>query len=173
MENGILEGWEVPYMNDLDQAILLRQEGQMQEAIELLQELALQEPENAQIWYQLAWAHDSLGLERDAVPHYEKALSLALPSEDRAGAILGLGSTYRTLGQYGQAKVWFEKGLSEFPENREFEVFLAMVLYNLGEHAEAMKRLLIQLADTSRDKGITDYSRAIRFYADQLDRVWE
>ncbi|WP_090993783.1 tetratricopeptide repeat protein [Paenibacillus sp. OK003] len=160
-------------MNDLQQAILLRTEGKMHEAIELLQELALQEPDNAQVWYQLAWAHDSLGLERAAVPHYEKALSLGLPAEDRTGAILGLGSTYRTLGQYEQAKAWFEKGLSEFPENREFEVFLAMVLYNLGEHAEAMKRLLVQLADTSKDKGITDYSRAIRFYADQLDRVWD
>ncbi|MEC0127469.1 tetratricopeptide repeat protein [Paenibacillus pabuli] len=160
-------------MNDLQQAILLRTEGKVQEAIELLQALTLQEPENAQVWYQLAWAHDSLGLEREAVPHYEQALRLGLPVEDRAGAILGLGSTYRTLGQYAQAKAWFEKGLSEFPENREFEVFLAMVHYNLGEHGEAMRRLLLQLADTSRDKGITDYSRAIRFYADQLDRVWD
>lgn len=159
-------------MSALERAILLRQEGKIQEAIEILQEIAVQDPENAQLWYQLAWAHDSLGLEREAVPHYEKALSLGLPGEDRAGAILGLGSTYRTLGQYEQAKVWFEKGMSEFPERREFEVFYAMVLYNLGEHAQAMKRLLVQLADTSSDKGITDYSRAIRFYADQLDRVW-
>jgi hypothetical protein len=64
-------------------------------------------------------------------------------------------------------------GMSEFPEHREFEVFYAMVLYNLGEHAEAMQRLLVQLADTSGDQRITDYSRAIRYYADQLDRVWE
>lgn len=48
-----------------------------------------------------------------------------------------------------------------------------MVLYNLGEHAEAMQRLLVQLADTSSDKRINDYNRAIRYYADQLDRVWE
>ncbi|WP_440119013.1 tetratricopeptide repeat protein [Paenibacillus sp. QZ-Y1] len=159
-------------MSVLERAIFLRQEGKIQEAIELLQETAVEDPENAQVWYQLAWAHDSLGLEQEAVPHYERALSLGLPGEDRAGAILGLGSTYRTLGQYAQAKAWFEKGMSEFPEHREFEVFYAMVLYNLGEHAEAMQRLLVQLADTSSDKGITDYSRAIRFYADQLDRVW-
>ncbi|WP_091017007.1 tetratricopeptide repeat protein [Paenibacillus amylolyticus] len=160
-------------MSNLEQAVLWRQEGKVQEAIELLQEITGQEPENANVWYQLAWAHDSLGLEREAVPHYEKALSLGLSDEDRAGAILGLSSTYRTLGQYEQAKAWFETGMKEFPAYREFEVFYAMVLYNLGEHAEAMQRLLVQLADTSSDKRINDYNRAIRYYADQLDRVWE
>ncbi|MFS0869556.1 tetratricopeptide repeat protein [Paenibacillus xylanilyticus] len=159
-------------MSHLEQAILLRQEGKMQEAVELLQEMAEKEPDNAHISYQLAWTHDSLGLEREAVPYYEAALRQGLTGEDRAGAILGLGSTYRTLGQYDQAKIWLEKGIKEFPEHRELEVFYAMVLYNLGEHAEAMKRLLIQLADTSGDEGINEYSRAIRFYSDQLDRVW-
>ncbi|MEO2203896.1 tetratricopeptide repeat protein [Paenibacillus pabuli] len=160
-------------MSQLEQAIRLRQDGKMQEAIELLHKMAEKDPGNAGVWYQLAWAHDSLGLEREAVPYYEKALSQGLSGEDRAGAILGLGSTYRTLGQYEQAKKWLEVGMEEFPAQREFEVFYAMVLYNMGEHAEAMKRLLIQLADTSTDRGIHDYSRAIRFYSDQLDRIWE
>lgn len=119
-------------MSNLEQAVRWRQEGKVQEAIELLQEITVQEPENANVWYQLAWAHDSLGLEREAVPHYEKALSLGLSGEERAGAILGLGSTYRTLGEYNQAKIWFEKGMNEFTTYREFEVFYAMVLYNLG-----------------------------------------
>lgn len=160
-------------MGQLEQAIRLRQEGKAQEAIELLHTMAEKEPGNADVWYQLAWAHDSLGLERQAVPYYETALSQGLKGEDRAGAILGLGSTYRTLGQYEQAKKWLETGMEEFPEQREFEVFYAMVLYNTGEHAEAMKRLLVQLADTSTDPGIHDYHKAIRFYSDQLDRIWE
>lgn len=160
-------------MSNLQQAIAWRQEGNIQEAIELLHQITGQEPHNGEAWYQLAWAHDSLGLEREAVPYYEKALQLQLSAEDRAGAILGLGSTYRTLAQYEQAKTWLLTGISEFPERREFAVFYAMVLYNLGEHSEAMQRLLIQLADTSTDRGISDYSRAIRYYADQLDRVWE
>jgi hypothetical protein len=36
-----------------------------------------------------------------------------------------------------------------------------------------MQRLLVQLADTSGDQRIKDYNRAIRYYADQLDRVWD
>lgn len=160
-------------MKDLQQAVHWRQEGKMQEAIELLHKITEREPENGEGWYQLAWAHDSLGLEREAVPYYEKALQLKLSTEDRAGAILGLGSTYRTLGQYEQARTWLLTGITEFPEHREFEVFYAMVLYNLGEHTEAMQRLLVQLADTSGDQRIKDYNRAIRYYADQLDRVWD
>ncbi|MGQ8874468.1 tetratricopeptide repeat protein [Paenibacillus sp. TSA_86.1] len=160
-------------MNDLQQAIRWRQEGKVQEAIELLHRITNLEPQHGGGWYQLAWAHDSLGLEREAVPYYEKALQLELSAEDRAGAILGLGSTCRTLGQYEQARTWLLTGMSEFPQHREFEVFYAMVLYNLGEHAEAMGRLLVQLADTSGDQRITDYSRAIRYYANQLDRVWK
>ncbi|MDM5278181.1 tetratricopeptide repeat protein [Paenibacillus silvae] len=159
-------------MSFLQQAIGWRQGGKLKEAIELLHKITDQEPDHGEAWYQLAWAHDSLGLEREAVPYYEKALQLELSAEDRAGAILGLGSTYRTLAQYKQAQMWLLTGINEFPERREFEVFYAMVLYNLGEHAEAMQRLLIQLADTSTDQGISDYSRAIRYYADQLDRVW-
>ncbi|WP_268748562.1 hypothetical protein [Paenibacillus wulumuqiensis] len=34
-----------------------------------------------------------------------------------------------------------------------------------------MRRLLIQLADTSSDQGIAGYNRAIRFYSNQLDRI--
>ena len=65
-------------MGQLEQAIRLRQEGKAQEAIELLHTLAEKEPGNADVWYQLAWAHDSLGLERQAVPYYETALSQGL-----------------------------------------------------------------------------------------------
>ncbi|ANF96035.1 tetratricopeptide repeat protein [Paenibacillus bovis] len=159
-------------MNSLDQAISLRQKGNIQEAIQLLQEISVTEPDNAQVWYQLAWSHDSLSLERQAVPYYERALNTGLTGEDRAGAILGLGSTYRTLGQYEQAKQCFENGIREFPDHRELKIFYAMVLYNLGEHAEAMRQLLVQLADTSADQGIKSYDKAIRFYADQLDQTW-
>lgn len=160
-------------MVTLEQAILLREQGKMEDAIKSMQQIALREPDHAQVWYQLAWAHDSLGLEREAVPYYEKALNLGLAGEDRAGAMLGLGSTYRTLGQYEEAKAWLGRGIDEFPERGEFEVFYAMVLHNLGEHAEAMKRLLLMLADTTSNAGIQEYSRAIRFYSEQLDRVWE
>lgn len=157
----------------LRQAISLRESGDGEQARELWLSLLEEEPDNAEIWYQAAWTHDALGLEREAVPFYEEAIRLGLGEESLAGALLGLGSTFRSIGEYGRASEVLERGLKTFPERREFRVFYAMVLYNLGRHAKAMELLLAEIADTSGDDGIRGYAKAIRFYADKLDEVWE
>ncbi|URJ62326.1 tetratricopeptide repeat protein [Paenibacillus polymyxa] len=159
-------------MNDIIvQASELRRTGQAEEARELLLKALEQQQHDAELWYQTAWTHDSLGLEREAVPFYEKSLSMALSTESRKGAILGLGSTYRVLGEYAKAKAWLETGMNEFSDYRPFRVFYAMVLYNLGEHGKAMQGLLIELAETTSDLPTKDYSRAIQYYADKLDQI--
>ena len=58
----------------------------------------------------------------------------------------------------------------QFPDNREFDVFLALTLHALGQHGESTKLLLLTLADTSEDPGITAYQRAIRFQATGLSK---
>ncbi|NBD22341.1 tetratricopeptide repeat protein [Paenibacillus glycinis] len=159
-------------MMNMQEAVALREQGRPEEARAMLAELLKQEPGNPDLWYQYAWVHDVMELEREAVPHYKRALELGLAGEARPGAMLGLGSTLRTLGRYAEARALFEYAIREYPERREFETFYAMVLYNLNDHAAAMHILLRQLADTSRDEGIQSYGRAIGFYADQLDRIW-
>ena len=90
-----------------------------------------------------------LGLESEAVSYYERSLALGLPdAEQKAGAMLGLGSTYRTLGEYAESRAMLEQGALEFPQRAEFKAFLAMTLHNLGAHTEAMELLLTLLADT-------------------------
>lgn len=160
-------------LDQLNRAIQLRESGSHEEARSLLLGLLDQHPLNAGIWYQCAWIHDVMGLEREAVPFYKQALELGLTGEEQQGAILGLGSTYRTLGLYDEAQAVFEEAIQAFPERREFQVFHAMVLYNQQAYREAMGILLKQLAETSTDQGIQDYKKAILFYADQLDRVWD
>lgn len=157
----------------IEAAVALRSAGQAEEARSLLLQLLEEEEDNAELHYQLAWTHDVLGLEREAVPYYERSLSLGLPPEDRMGALLGLGSTYRTLGEYAQSRKVLEKGIGEFPQNKEFAVFLAMTLHNLGEHSQAMELLLKLLAETSSDEGIASYRKAILFYSDKLEQVWD
>ncbi|MEK4347698.1 tetratricopeptide repeat protein [Paenibacillus sp. FSL P4-0184] len=139
----------------------------------MLLELYEQNSNDAELLYQLAWTHDVLGLEREAVPYYEKSLTLGLSSEQRVGALLGLGSTYRTLGEYENSKAILEQAIHEYPENKEFPVFLAMTLHNLGDHSLAMGMLLKLLAETSADEGIRSYSKAISFYSDKLEQVWD
>ncbi len=156
----------------LAQAIRLREEGRLEESRTLLMELVAAHPDDARVNFQTAWAHDRLGLEREAVPYYERALALGLDGDDLAGALLGLGSTYRALGEYERAVATLRRAAEAFPERCIMEVFLAMALYNAGEHREAMERLLRALAETSSDESIRRYQRAIAFYADKLDQSW-
>ena len=81
---------------------------------------------------------------------------------------LGLGATLRTLGQLVRATDVLRSGKAQFPDNREFDVFLALVLHAQQKHAEALKLVLEVLCDTSEDIGITAYQRAIRYEASKL-----
>ncbi|MFJ6211147.1 tetratricopeptide repeat protein [Lysinibacillus sp. NPDC092081] len=157
----------------LQHIITLREAGQLEEANQLMVALVKEDPENGYYQFQCAWTYDSLGKENDAVPHYEKAIQLGLKPEFLVDAYVGLGSTYRTLGQYEQAKRIFEQAIREFPEAEHVKVFYAMTLYNLGEHSKAMEILLRTVIHTTTHEGIKDYSKAIKFYSDKLDQTWE
>ncbi|NRS17046.1 tetratricopeptide repeat protein [Brevibacillus sp. HB1.2] len=161
-------------MNPMIQNIIqLRKEGHLDEAIQLALQLVSQSPTDPVAHYQCAWCHDAAGLEKEAVPFYEKAIELGLSvDDDLQGALLGLGSTYRVLGLYEQAAATLAKGMQQFPEDRSFPIFLSMAYYNLGKHHEAMNLLLKNLAETSSDPTILAYHKAILFYADDLNMTW-
>ena len=156
----------------LASAMGLREAQNHEEARELLLELHAEFPNDPQVNYQCAWIHDLLGLEREAIPFYEKAVQEGLSGDELKGALLGMGSTYRCIGEYQKAEETFQHALKLFPERYEYKVFLAMTEYNLGEYSKAMQLLLNGLAETSKDEGVIRYQRAIRFYADKLDEKW-
>jgi tetratricopeptide (TPR) repeat protein len=116
--------------------------------------------------------HDLLGLEHEAIPFYEKAIQAGLNGDDLKSALLGMGSTYRCIGEYHKSIDTFQQALRLFPNSHEFNVFLAMAYYNIGEHAKAMELLLNSLVNTSNDQGVLRYQRAIRFYSDKLNQTW-
>ncbi|WP_435972520.1 tetratricopeptide repeat protein [Streptomyces sp. Qhu_M48] len=154
----------------LAEAVALREQGRPEEARERLVALAARYPDDAEVAYQTAWAHDVLGLEADAVTHYERALTGAgLGSEDRRGALLGLGSTYRVLGRHEDAVALLAGAVEEFPDDGSLRTFLAMALYNTGRHHESVRLLLRLLATTSDDPSVQRYRRAIEHYAEDLD----
>ncbi|MCW1929015.1 tetratricopeptide repeat protein [Bhargavaea beijingensis] len=159
--------------DQLEQARSLGKAGRLEEAGELLILLAADHPDDARLQFECARAMDRTGKETSAVPYYKRAILLGLPESKLKDAYLGLGSTLRTLGRYRQSLAVLEKGSGRFPEDRALQVFRAMTLYNLGEHKEAMRLLLVNLADTAADGEINKYEAAIRFYAGHLDQVWE
>lgn len=159
-------------VKELEMAIRLRKEGKLKESNNILVNLANNHSDNSIVNYQCAWSYDVMGLEREAVPYYEKAILLGLPDDDLKGAFLGLGSTYRTLGEYEKSRKVFEEGLVKFPDDNAIKTFYSMTLYNLKEYPKAVEILLNNLVQTSSDEDIRKYKEAIEFYSDKLDEVW-
>ncbi len=154
-------------------AVKLREEGRREEAREMLVALAARLPQDVEVAYQTAWVHDTLGLEAEAVPYYVTAVgSPGLSPEERSGALLGLGSTYRALGRYPEALATLESACAEFPEDGALRAFLAMALHNSGRGKEGMEILLKLLATTSGDPHITRYRPAFEEYAKDLDATF-
>jgi tetratricopeptide (TPR) repeat protein len=156
----------------LASAINLRESDKHEQARQFLLELHADFPDDPQVNYQCAWIHDLLGLEREAIPFYKKAIQTGLNVDDLKSALLGMGSTYRCIGEYQKSIETFQHALTLFPNSHEFKVFLGMAYYNIGEYSKAMELLLNSLADTSSDEGILRYQRAIRFYSDKLNQTW-
>ncbi len=157
------------WKSELGAIVGARAHGQAKEILPRLKSLDARHPNVAEINFQLAWTCDVLGRAKDALPCYEKAIALGLPPNELSGALLGLGSTLRSLGQLDRSAEVLRSGQTQFPGNREFDVFLALTLHDQGKHAEAMKLLLGTLCDTTDDPGLTAYQRAIRFHAAGLE----
>jgi len=147
-------------------------ERKYEEALSLGKIWVEKEPENGVAYAYTAFSCDSLGYEREAVPYYEKARMLNLEADLRREVLLGLGSTYRTIGEYEKSGKILKMGMEEFPNAREFPVFYALVLHNLKKHTEGMSILLKQLLETTRCDDIKKYGKALSFYADHLEEIW-
>lgn len=163
----------VPRPDPLTAAVIAREEGRDEEARQMLLALYREDPESAAVNLQCAWVHDKLGLEGEAVPFYERALEAGLEDEDLHQALLGLGSSYRTLGRYGESLRTLDRGTAEFPHDPAMKVFRAMALYNEGRAKEACELLLTIMSTTDQPEPIARYRNAIAEYARDLDRTWQ
>lgn len=139
----------------------------------MLLSLAAEDPTNPVILYQCAWTHDSMGLEREAVSFYERAIENGLTGDELSGAYLGLGSTLRGLGEYERALEILTRGAESFPDHKAIQVFLAMALYNEGRSKDAVSGLLRLLVEISNDQSIADLKCPILTYAEDLDKIWD
>ena len=154
------------------EAIRLRDSGRAEEARQRLLSLHARHPSHAVLNLQIAWTHDKLGMESEAVPFYETALAGDLDNGDALNAQLGLGSTLRALGRYEEAARAFDAALQRFPSDRALRVFHAMTLYNSGDAKHACENLLRLLIETTSDDRIRAYQPALTEYSADLDRTW-
>lgn len=163
------EPTELPsWKEELDSIVGARAHGQSAEILPRLRKLDERFPNVAEITYQIAWTHDVLGQAAEAVPCYEKAIALGLPPNELSGALIGLGSSLRLLGQLDRSADVLRSGKVQFPANPEFDAFLALTLHAQGKHADALRLALDTLCETTEDPGLTAYQRALRHAAAKL-----
>lgn len=162
----------------LDNAIAMREDGRekqdsaiLNHALNLLLNLSENDPENAEINYQIGIAYDNSGLCNQAIPYYVKAIEQGLSGSDLQRCFLGLGSSYRILGHYKEAVDILHRGVTEFPEHRALQVFYSMALYNTGEYKRAMEIVLMNLMETTNDEILQYFKRGISYYAQHLDET--
>lgn len=145
-----------------------RHGGQPSTILSQLKKLNEQHPNVAEIAFQLGWTLDSLGRDAEALPQYQQAIALGLPPNEHSGALIGLATCQRNLGQADAASATLESGRNLFPEQPEFDAFLALVRHDQGRHTEALQLALTTLLDTSEDPGITAHQRNLRHFLNQL-----
>lgn len=156
----------------LSEVTALRKAKKDEEAFVMLKDLLLLHPDDPDVNCQMAYICDFMGKESEAAPYYEKALANGL-KEDRKGAFLGLGSTYRCLGEYEKSLNTFNLALAEFPNDGALVTFRALTLFNLGRAEDSVRDLLIQLIDTTNDNNLKSYDGPLRFYSDKLNQTWK
>jgi tetratricopeptide (TPR) repeat protein len=120
--------------------------------------------------FMTACDHDLHGREAEAIPHYERALALGLPPDDRRAALLGLGSSLRNLDRHAEAVTTLRRAVEEFPGDPALPAFLALALYSAGDARGAV----VQLLDLAiRHAPVGQYARSLSEYRDALRRPTE
>lgn len=150
----------------------LRSKGKHYEAKDLADTLLQENPNDADLNFKAARVNDYLGYTNHAISFYEIALKNSLNPEKVKDALLSLGSSYRALGDAQKSEKLLIDASIQFPHANDIKVFLAMAMYCSGKHQQAFELLLELLVATSADPSILQYKKSIKFYAQDIGRVW-
>jgi|SRR5579864_446809 len=115
------------------------------------------------------------GNDNAAATHFDKALSLAKPGPQRAGALLYLGVVFVGGGKLAEAETAFRTAVAQDPSCTECGFNLGYVLLKESKDAEgvaALKAVLPQLKGTPREREverfIADPARARKDFAPEF-----
>lgn len=130
-------------------------------------------PEDPIVNYELAGIFGAEGVWDEAIGFYERAIECGLQGDELRRTFVCLGSNYLAVGRTGDAARVLQRGAAIFPDAPEFDVFLAMTRYHLGEYQEAVRLLSNHVAQYSSEPATQIYRRAISYCAEHLDQAEE
>jgi tetratricopeptide (TPR) repeat protein len=145
-----------------------RRQDNFDAAFELLDEIIAEEDSNAFIFLEMGLTYDASGKEAEAIPHYERAIALGLPSNERCVAMLCLGSSYRNVGDITKAKHILKKAIDEFPDHIGLRCFYSLAQVSAGEEKKAVGTLLDAVFHISPET-VRPFLRGLQHYRRELD----
>jgi cyanophycin synthetase len=155
--------------SEIEVGLALEREGTEQEAIEYFRQLAERYPDDARVRFEYAGAHDFAGNEAEAIPIYREAQRLGLGAAELRRLYVQLGSSLRNVGQHDEAVQVLTEGCSRFPDYPPLRIFRAFALHSAGQSQAAVVELLEILLAHSDPHVLDGYTRAIRYYTDELE----
>lgn len=130
--------------------------------------LAREHPQDVRVAMAAAYACDRIGLERDAIVHYERAWQLGVPAAERPGFLVGFGSTLRNVGRAEDAVARLAEATAEYPDDAALRAFLALALHSAGHPTLALATMLEAALAAARPDGFGPYARALTEYQQEL-----
>lgn len=130
--------------------------------------LASAYPQDVRAVMAAAYACDRIGLEHDAIVHYERAWALGVPAAERPGFLVGLGSTLRNVGRTDDAVARLAEATAEYPDDAALRAFLALALHSAGHTTLALATMLEAALAAARPDGFGPYDRALVEYQREL-----
>jgi tetratricopeptide (TPR) repeat protein len=104
---------------------------------------------------------DAAGREKQAIPLYRLALARGLANEDSHTALIGLGSSLRTLGRTSAAIATLRNARRLFPRDLVVIMFLALAHYDAGQRDLVIRQLGDALLNESKQPRLAYYRRAL------------
>jgi cyanophycin synthetase len=104
---------------------------------------------------------DAAGREKQAIPLYRRALAAGLAGDDLHTALVGLGSSLRTIGKTQSAITTLRKARRLFPRDIVVMMFLALAHYDAGQRDLAIRQLGNALLNESTQSRLTRYRRVL------------
>jgi tetratricopeptide (TPR) repeat protein len=116
-----------------------------------------------------AYALDPLGREEEASRYYDRAWKLGVPEAQLNEFLVGYGSTLRNVGRLAESEDILRRAILERRSVPAAQVFLALTLLSKGDASGALAEAFeAALAAGGDEPSLRRYTRAIRFYQDEL-----
>lgn len=127
-------------------------------------------PDDVEAQAAAAYACDRAGREAQALRYYQRAFELGGPADDRAGFLLGFGSTLRNVGRVDDAVAVLGEAVLAHPDHAALRAFLALALGSAGHHALALATML-DAGLTASPTAFDPYRRALGEYLRALQEA--